>query len=242
MDVKKILAGTVIGFLSVSLFCAYSAAENMMPNDQAVFEKLLDALLAKKNQETATNLLNFANTYPNSKFADDAYVVIHFTAFIGSLAGDNREQILRYITGMESFAARYPDGQLEELTYQKISKVTPGSENTGFDAIKLPYSYLAPYMRGMAATKFKEWQSVIDSFSVLKDKLGYNDLYAGAFQYDVYPCLAMAYMRLGKAAYADSIADEAVARFPQNKWLVEYMTKVRDAARKKMAKFGGDAG
>lgn len=204
-------------------------------NEDVFYERLRDA--ASKNSEAAiAKLLAFSKEYPDSRFGEDARFVANFMLFRNDLAkeikltsmGDERERLLGYIKAVVNIITQYPDGQLRVSTYRKIAEVVGGEQAAKkYNAMRIPYRYFIYYMNGMAAAKFNDWQTGVDNLSVLKNTLSYSKDCRGAFEFDIYPGLANANMKLGRFQEAYDVAKEGLDRFPDNEWFGKFIDEVK---------------
>jgi tetratricopeptide (TPR) repeat protein len=185
-------------------------------NSKAVLEH---SSLTSKEVVTATKssneLWNFSDDYPNSRFADDARHVVSMIMFLGALGVNSKDKAEKWIEKMQELVSRYPDGRIEDFTIAKFKFWFP----YGYTHESIPYSYIVTYMKGFSGVVFKDYDSVINNFEFLKDKLDYSKDKTGLIASEIYTYLVLNYAQLGRTEKAKRIAKEAIERFPNNSHL-----------------------
>jgi len=217
--------------------------DSIKNEEREIFDQRLTNLLVEAGKNPSTvdkeklktvnkKFLQFSKEYPKSVFTDDVQVVISFIGFVTALTEKDKKRCKIYTKDISILAGHYPDGSLEYLTYSKLAKIVPGAGDTSFDAINMPYKYLVLYMKGMTAAISDDYEAIIENFYTIKDNLVYSGKYGKAFMLDIYPGLAMSYVKLGRLEEADKIAVEALGKFSQDEWLRQYMEKIRNKTKK----------
>lgn len=216
--------------------------DSVKNEERKIFDQRLTNLLIEAGKNAATTdkeklktvnkkFLEFSKEYPKNVFTDDVQAVISFIGFVAALTEKDERRCKIYTKDISILAKRYPDGNLERLTYDKLAKMVPGAGSTSFDAINMPYKYLVLYMKGMTAAISDDYEAIIENFCTIKDNLPYSAKYGKTFMFDVYPGLAMSYVKLGRLEEADKVAVEALGKFSQDEWLREYMEKIRNKTK-----------
>jgi|GEM_PF-4422675 len=178
----------------------------------------------RKFDEAIKDLDNFSLDYPSSEYADDAQFVAVALNFIDAIMGGKEGKAYLAMREMKDLAERYPQGKIELDTVYKSGRVVDSYIPSAF--MYIPYRYMEIYMNGWAGWKFGNYETVISSYTELKDAL---DFFAidpnGYLVTDIYEALADSYAKTHDEEAATAIAQEAVKRFPDNRELHRFMRK-----------------
>ncbi len=191
-----------------------------------VFTARLRDALTKKTEAHINTLKSFAKEYPESRFANDAYLVSSLMEFNGLMLGNDSNHLAAFIQNLTGFISRNYDYQLKGVTYRKMVEIVGIEEAPKYNALRIPFKYMMLYLNGRVLPKFNNMQGVIDNFTMLKDSLGESRECRGVFEYEVYPQLAEAYKKLGKLPEARAVADEALSKFPGDEWFQKFISEL----------------
>jgi hypothetical protein len=177
-----------------------------------------------EKERAGDKLLQFAKDYPNSRFAPDAKYLVELISFYGAIGNKDKEAALKYLKNMEEFINLYPNGSLDEFTCEKWEEML-GKD--AFGLVYIPFKYILTYLRGDMGFEFKDYQSVIDNFSLLKDNLDFSKDKSGRLAENIYVPLALSYKLTNRLDKLNEVAKEAVEIFPNTNLGIS-MQKVLD--------------
>lgn len=234
---KKGIKGGVLLLLCV-LWMGQGLARSL--TDGQIFDKRLTKALSiaktyfetesptlaytRKLDEAIKDLDNFSLDYPSSDYADDAQFVAVVLGFIDAIMAGKEGKAYLAMREMKDLADRYPQGKIELDTVYKSGRIVDSYISSAF--MYLPYRYMETYMNGWAGWKFGNYESVISSYTELKDSLNFLLIDPNGYLVtDIYEALADSYAKTRDLEAAQAIAQEAIKRFPDNRELHRFMRK-----------------
>lgn len=178
-------------------------------------------------EKLCDDLWNFANEYPSSKFADDAKRVAIDLSYVIS-SSDIKQQ--SWLKKMEEFAARSPDGKLDDFTIQEIDPYRTDGNNL------MPNSVLLLSWQASNTFLTKDFESAVKYSSLFKDKIEQINDPSGVLARQKkgnYMLLGRSYKKMGKPDAAINIFKEAESKFSDSAIFKESIEEIeRDLATK----------
>jgi hypothetical protein len=212
-----------------------SAFAQTIPSDHKdIFEERLSKVLELTMKPNGTEqemglagekLLQFAEDYPESNLAKDAKYLFVLIKFIGAVTVKDKEKALKYLSEMETIVNLYPDGSLDELTCKKWKEML-GENASG--TVYIPFKYIIPYMRGFIGFEFKDYQSTIDNFPLLKDNLDFDKDNTGVLAEEIYLPLVLSYKFTKRLDKWKDTVKEVIEKFPNTR-LAQSMQRALEA-------------
>jgi hypothetical protein len=204
-------------FFMLALFFLSACRAYCAVDDSQAYAKILTRLLNVSGQETSEEQIrllngsrqaffNFAEQYPASIYADDSRFVYSLVEFMGALMVPPRDMDNAYemISLMDQMVHAYPEGKMEGLTYSILKKEL--GDNAVGGSFYMPYKLIVEYMHALIASQTRDYKNVVSRYSRLKEEL--KPIADDAIALEIYVPLYVAYLRLGKARDAQSLADE----------------------------------
>jgi hypothetical protein len=189
-----------------------------LPSDRKeIFEERLGRFIALSETQNLTDkecaaaldlLGRFSKDFPDSRFAKDADFLVKYVALMVQYDVNDQEGVFKAIDAIEQVVNRYPDASLEDITCRTVA------ESPSQDMLRIPFKFMAAYLRASAGFKFKDLDLVEKQLSLIRDGHQADKGVGREFMQELYGMKIRLFTEMGRMPQAGKIARKALEQFP----------------------------